>query len=99
MQALQEFRGARKALRPKRSTSFFAPLPSESLSGLYCATSSPSRFLCFTKLDERGAHIVETHAAAARHVHRGKFFHSDDIDIEVENEFARLRVHLRKRIV
>src|SRR6266436_964164 len=30
------------------STSFCAPLSPESLSGLYCATSSPSRFLCFT---------------------------------------------------
>src|SRR6516162_3189728 len=42
-------RAARRAVRTSamRSIKVFAPVPSGSLSGLYCATSRASRFLCF----------------------------------------------------
>jgi hypothetical protein len=53
----------------------------------------------FHKLDEGRAYIFETQSAAARHVYGRKFFRCNGIDVEMENKFARVGMHLHERIV
>src|SRR5437879_4758329 len=53
----------------------------------------------FYKLDEGSADVLEAQSAAAGDVHRWKILLRDDVEVEVENEFARVRMHLRQRFV
>src|SRR5260370_35506385 len=53
----------------------------------------------FQKFDEGFAGVVEAQSAAAGPGHRGKLLRQDDMDVQMEDEFARGGVDLRQPFV
>ena len=53
----------------------------------------------FCEFRKGGADVVEAQSAAAGHVHGGKIFLSDHIEIEMKHELTRIGVHVRQRFL
>src|SRR6266700_78349 len=78
---------------------FFCAAATGIFVGIVLRHVQPQKILVFCEFRKGGADLVEAQPAAAGHVHGGKIFLSDDIEIEMKHELTRIDVNVRQRFL